>query len=157
MQSMDFHTVSVSSLAPYPAGTAGAGWMPDELVRPADQRFVEYLHTYAGSSLRGIVRYTDEECEVLYARDDVAALYENEAGLGEVTDILRATEAAEERQAELLRAGDHEVTVRLYEDAVVLHFPRSTGAGTVVALDPEVAGNLRSFLDGCLEYLPESG
>jgi hypothetical protein len=48
------------------------------------------------------------------------------------------------------------VTLRLYERSVVLQFPRTSGAGTLVALDPEVAGHLRSFLDDCLEYLAEN-
>lgn len=46
--------------------------------------------------------------------------------------------------------GDMHATVRLFDAAIVLHFPTGHNRGTVVSLAPEVARELDTFVGDCL-------
>ncbi|MFB6161099.1 MAG: hypothetical protein ABEJ61_07980 [Haloferacaceae archaeon] len=117
-----------------------------------DSALVTFLRQKARTSLRAVVRYDAEGFEVLHARDDVGTRYEPV----EVADAIerhRASETVDRRHESVLRAGAHGATLRVYEEAVVVHLPRTDRYGAVVSLDPGAAANCLSFVQACLARL----
>ena len=52
--------------------------------------------------------------------------------------------------------GDLYVTMRRFNEAIILHFPLARKRGVVVALDPETARDLNTFTDKCLQRIHDS-
>ena len=115
--------------------------------------FVSFLRRTARTSLRAVVRYDADGFEVLHVRDDVETRYEP-VEVADAVERHRTAEAVERRHETGLRAGEHGATVRVYEEAVVVHIPRNDGTyGAVVSLDVEAAANCVSFVRSCLSTL----
>lgn len=108
------------------------------------ERVTRFLRDEVGETLRAVVAYDDDSCEVVYVRDDL----KQDEGWQDVAreDIDRIVAAARnEDGVRSIRAfGDYRATVRLFEHAVVLQFPTATG-GFGVSLEPEVSTRLSGF------------
>lgn len=107
---------------------------------------IEYLERRADDYHRGTVQYDGDNTDVLHLRAD---LRETRL-LSEIDRMLsrlrpEAT-AAEERSFPF---GDLHTTVRLFDDAIILHFPTGSDRGIVVALEPETARDLNTFIGEC--------
>lgn len=117
-----------------------------------DQGLVTFLKRSAGEQLRCVARYDDETYQMLYARDDVSGGY-RQAEFQEVVDDLRSVEEMEENHTSRLKAGNHHVTMRLYDRAAILHFGQGETFGTVVSLDASAAEDFAGFVGACLKRL----
>ncbi|WP_224271045.1 hypothetical protein [Haloprofundus salinisoli] len=111
---------------------------------------LNYLQSRSGSYLRGAVQYDDGENDVLYLRGDVR----EERMLSEIDRMLARLKpeslAAEERSFPL---GELYVTVRRFETAIIMHFPRGKQRGIVVSLEPDAARNLNQFTTECIQQI----
>ncbi|SDM57976.1 hypothetical protein SAMN04487949_2148 [Halogranum gelatinilyticum] len=117
-----------------------------------DEGLVTFLKDSAGEQLRCVARYDDDTYEMLYARDDVSSGYAVDE-FAEVVDDLRDVENMEEEHTSRLKAGNHHVTLRLYDRAAILHFGQGETFGTVVSLDSDAAEDFASFVGACLKHL----
>ena len=112
----------------------------------ADSDITTYLRDRVGEHLRGVVRYHRETLDILYLRDDV-----REVRLESQFDRLEPeSRSAEERAFPL---GDLYVTVRRFEEAIIMHFPTGNNRGIVVSLEPETARDLNTFTTECLKHI----
>lgn len=124
--------------------------MPQAISR----NLVDFLRDRAGAYLRAVVRYDRDSRELLYCRRDVRRAFSDD-------DLDRVVEAVRHESADSLRPdgedarGDLRCTVRVFDDTVELHFPHAPDSGTVVALEPAAATRLHTFVDDCLDNVPE--
>jgi hypothetical protein len=117
-----------------------------------DEGLVTFLKQNAGEQLRCVARYDDEAYEMLYAREDISGGYEVDE-FGEVVNDLRSVEEMEQKHTSRLKAGNHHVTMRLYDRAAILHFGQGETFGTVVSLDSDAAEDFAGFVGACLKHL----
>ena len=114
------------------------------------EELVAFLRDEAGSSLRAVLRYYDGAHETLYQREDLT----DADGMDEATvAAFRDAELADERQAGTLAVGNHHATLRLFDSAIVIHFPQDQSVGTVISLDTTVARDVAQFVGACLRDL----
>lgn len=113
---------------------------------------VEYLQDRTGDYLRGVVRYHRNANDVLYMREDI-----KEERLQSQIDRMLDRLEPESRSAEerAFPFGDLYVTVRRFEDAILMHFPIGSNRGIVVGLEPEAASSLNTFTTECLHRIHE--
>lgn len=113
---------------------------------------VEYLEDRAGEYLRGVARYRRDSTDVLYLREDIR----RNRLRSQIDRMLKRVEpeatAAEERAFPF---GDLYVTVRRFEEAIVMHFPTGNRRGVLVALEPDTARDLNTFTTECLDRLAD--
>ena len=114
------------------------------------QHLVEYAQRRASDYLRGIVRYDRSSNDTLYLRNDVRA----ERLQSQIDRMLVRLEpeatSAEERAFPF---GDLYVTVRRFEEAIIMHFPTGQRRGVVVSLDPGATRDLNTFTTECLQQI----
>jgi hypothetical protein len=116
------------------------------------EELVEFLADHAGEDLRGVMRYDHEEYSFPYLREDVAERYAEER-IADIVQHHREAEPVETRRTSDLALGNHHVTLRLYDEAALLHFPQGDHHGTIVSLDVAAARDFAEFTDACLRYL----
>lgn len=112
----------------------------------------DFLEHRAGEHLRGVVRYLGGLYDVVYLRDDVQERRLEEE-VGQMLDRLRQEASDAERDA--FPFGELRVTIRHFEEAIVLNFPTGNGEGVVVGLEPEVVHEVNSFVVECRRRLHE--
>ncbi|SDM58007.1 hypothetical protein SAMN04487949_2149 [Halogranum gelatinilyticum] len=117
-----------------------------------DENLVEFLKQEASEHLRSVIRYDDDEYDFLYIREDITSGYEFDE-FARVVDDLRTVEQFEVDHTSRLKAGNHHVTMRLYDRAAILHFGQGETFGTVVSLDSDAAENFAGFVGACLKHL----
>lgn len=111
---------------------------------------LEFLDQRAGEYHRGTVRYSPNDIEIVYLRDDVEATRLN-TEIREMLGRLRPESSQEEVEAfpfEKLQA-----TLRRFDDAIILHFPVGDERGVVVSLEPQTARDLNTFIGECEERI----
>jgi hypothetical protein len=108
-------------------------------------RVVDHLKTHAGDALQAVIVYDGEDHRDLYRRKDDVELH----GSDLETEVL-AEIRTDGRQRTSDHADEHEgrlrAVVRLFDERVIVHLPRTDRAGTVVVLDPVVARDLAEFV-----------
>jgi hypothetical protein len=110
------------------------------------ESLLNYLDGRTGRQFRGAVEYDEADTEVLYLRDDVR----EERIVGEIHRMLERLRPESSLEAsESFPFGALRASVRIFEDAVLLHFPRSENEGLIVSLEPEAAGNITTFIGEC--------
>jgi hypothetical protein len=111
-----------------------------------------YLDDRAGDYHRGTVRYNAEETKILYLRDDL-----KKSRLSSEVDrmLRRLRPEATSKEKQAFPFGDLHATARLFDEAIILHFPTGTNRGVVVSLEPETARQLNTFIGECQKRLPE--
>jgi hypothetical protein len=125
----------------------------DDFMGIDDDALVEFLREAAGDRLRGVVRYRADDYRFLFDREDAGWGPSEQADLETFVDQFRHAELEEAERTDALNVGNHHATVRLYDEAVVLHFPQGEDVGTLVSLDPAAAASLAEFVSACLKYL----
>jgi len=124
--------------------------------RETGERLVRFLDETTVGNLRTVVQYDDEGYDYLYGREDARRLDSDEETAAFIDD-LREEEVHEREREEMYNIGHHHCTVRVYDRAVLLHFPQGDEVGTVVTLDPEAASELNRFIALCLRELAGTG
>ncbi|MFC6731123.1 MULTISPECIES: hypothetical protein [unclassified Haladaptatus] len=111
---------------------------------------VEFLGGRAGDALCWVAYYDATVYELLYTRTDLEGSVDDGDVTGIISHLRFEAPLSEESifPYESLRA-----TVRLFDDAVVIHMPQGCACGVVVSLDQSAARNLKSFITDCEVYL----
>ena len=111
---------------------------------------VSFLQEQAGEYLRGVLKYDRETTDVLYLREDIRRKRIQSQFDRIVRRVQPEATPAEERAFPF---GDLYVTVRRFDEAIVLHFPRGQDRGTLIALEPDAARDLNTFTTECLNRI----
>lgn len=111
---------------------------------------IDYLERRAGEYHRGTVRYDGEETDVLHLRDDLRET-RLRSEIDRMLGRLRPEATAKEERS--FPFGDLHTTVRLFDEALILHFPIGPDRGIVVALEPETARDLNTFIGECQQRI----
>lgn len=114
-------------------------------------QLVQFFEDRAGTLHRGTVRYEADGIEFLHLREDI-----NEDRLRDQIERVLARlqpEGTAEEDLAFFHLGSLEATVRVFEQAVILHFPTGRDHGVVVSLDAEAARELNTFIDECQRRL----
>ena len=111
---------------------------------------IEDLEDRAGENYRATVRYNGDETEILYVREDL-----EETRLTSQTDriVRRLRPETSSKEEASFPFGDLAATVRVFHDAILLHFPRGKNRGIFVSLEPETARSLTTFISECEKRL----
>ena len=114
------------------------------------RNLITFLKSEAGEYLRGVAAYNADGYETVYLRDDVRTKrFESE--VDRMIDRLRQESRAREQRS--FPFEDLNGIVRSFSDGMVMHFPRAQERGTVITLDPEVARQLNTFMEQCLQRI----
>lgn len=107
---------------------------------------VTFLEQRANEFHRGTVRYDGDNTDTLHLRDDI-----KEARLSSQIDrmLRRLRPEASSKEERSFPFGDLHATVRLFDEAILLHFPTGKDRGIVVSLEPETARELNTFIGEC--------
>ena len=109
-----------------------------------------YLNDRVDDLLRGVVHYRDEEFEVVYLREDIREQRHRD----EVEQMLsRITHEGTTEEEQSFPFGHLRATLRIFDETIFMHFPIENQTGVVVALEPEVAQSLNSFVGDCLDHI----
>lgn len=113
---------------------------------------IEYLEDRVGEDLRGVVRYSDHTNDVKYLREDIR----EERLRSQIDRMLdRIQPESSSREERSFPFGDLYVTMRRFEEAVVLHFPTGSNRGVVVTFEPKIASNFAAFTDACYDRIQD--
>ena len=118
------------------------------------EALTEFLKGHVGDHLRSVLRYDETGGELLYVRDDVAEQYSRDE-MAEVEQDVRLEAFGTSHQEDLYDHGSLNCTVRCFDDAVEMHFPRDETSGTAVALDGEVFAVHNTFVGRCIELMDD--
>ena len=109
-----------------------------------------YLNERVDDLLRGVAHYQQDEFEVEYLRDDIREHRHREEVKMMLTRIRQEGTAEEEQSFPF---GHLHATLRIFDETIFMHFPIENQTGVVVALEPEVARSLNSFVGDCLDHI----
>lgn len=111
---------------------------------------VTYLQDQAGDYLRGVVRYHRNTNDLLYMREDIRE-QRLQSQIDRMLERLQPeSHTAEERAFPF---GDLHVTVRRFEEVIIMHFPTGSNRGIVVSLEPAATRDLNTFTTECLQQI----
>ena len=123
--------------------------MPAERYQP----LLQLVHTRAGDSFRGAVRYDADDWSVLYIRDELATGQLRDS-MATIIDRARNSEPViPEDQYDQI--GETQAVVELYDHAVLLHFREGASRGLIASLDRDIAQGLGQFVNSCNSVLDE--
>lgn len=100
---------------------------------------IEALRAETDAALRLVVRYTADDYEVLFAREDIAAQFPGPELRERVETLVMKGLSDPPREHTLFDFDSLEATVRLYGNAHVVHFPYREWSGFAFVLDREEA------------------
>lgn len=117
----------------------------------------ERVREYAGGKVRWIVRYRgdhlDPDRDRVFIRDDVEPLLA-EYDLEQSVRAIIMAEPMAETQEEKLDMENHRLTLRYYDDAILLNVPYHEDAGLIVSIDSVAVDHLPELIE-VLETLDE--
>jgi len=96
---------------------------------------IEDLRAESDASLRLAIRYTADDYEVLFAREDIAAQFPGPELAQRVETLVMKGLGDPPQETTLFDFGSLESTLRFYDNALVAHFPYREWSGFVFALD----------------------
>jgi len=122
---------------------------------PADryQPLLQLVHSRAGDSFRGAVRYDADDWSVLYIRDELATDQLRDSMATIVERARNSEPVVPEDQYEQM--GATQALVELYDRAVLLHFREGPSRGLLASLDRDVAQGLGQFVNSCNSVLDD--
>ncbi|MFB6179053.1 MAG: hypothetical protein ABEI77_04940 [Halorientalis sp.] len=103
----------------------------DESVRA----LIEDLRAESDASLRLALRYTADDYEVLFAREDIAQQFTSPELQQRVETLVMKGLGDPPQEHTLFDFGSLQSTVRFYDNALVAHFPYREWSGLVFTLD----------------------
>lgn len=118
--------------------------------KQVSQRLSRFLNDRVGDLLRGVAHYQDDEFTVVYLRDDIR----EERHRDEIEQMLtRVLDEGTIEEEQSFPFGHLHATLRIFDETIFMHFPIENRRGIVVALEPEVAQSLNSFVGDCLDHI----
>lgn len=118
----------------------------------ASESLAKFFKREVGQSLRLVGHYADDSITLVYLREDLRATYD-ESDFRRTFEIHRRDKAAAASQREVIEAGEHHCTLRVYDNAIVFNFAQTDDIGTVVSVSPDVGPQLLTFVTRSLEQL----
>jgi hypothetical protein len=100
---------------------------------------IEDLREETDASLRLAIRYTADDYEVLFAREDVAEQFPGPELEERVETLVMKGLGDPPTENALFDFGSLDATVRFYENAHVVHFPYREWSGFVFVLERQAA------------------
>ncbi|MFB6184869.1 MAG: hypothetical protein ABEI96_09970 [Haloarculaceae archaeon] len=116
------------------------------------RQLITFLIETTDGHLKALVRYEADTYETIWTREDVREWYAD-TDLEPLMRAFRENEPRQVYQTDRWENGPHHATARFYDRSLVIHFPQGDDYGTIVALDPEFAHDLASFISGVIELL----
>lgn len=117
-----------------------------------ERDLVNYLEDRAGEYHQGTIRYTRDDFDILHLREDVRETYLT-SRIARILRRVRPESSIDETRS--FQFGELTATVRLFEEVIIIHFPRGNERGVVVSLEPETASNLSTFVSECINRIQE--
>lgn len=114
--------------------------------------FVSFMREQAGDSLRLVGLYNHETFNIQYVRPDLDRKF-TEQDLREMATELRKESIERYHEEQAFTLGSLDATVRLFENAVIIHYPRGQISGTIVSLEREAGMQLSQFIEECRRQL----
>lgn len=99
------------------------------------QPLLDELRAETDGSLRLAVRYTADDYEVLFAREDVANAFAGPELEARVETLVMKGLGDPAHESTLFDLGALDATVRFHENALIAHFPYREWSGFVFVLD----------------------
>jgi hypothetical protein len=112
-------------------------------------RLAEFLHSQVDDGLRSVIYYEPEGYEVVFVRDDVDAVADDD--MGDLVTDLRADSYEQGIREDLRGHGRLKSTIWVFEEAIEMHFVADECRGVSVALDTETFLAQSTFVSRCLE------
>ena len=111
---------------------------------------LSYLEETASAYHRGTVSYDGNSSNILYLRDDIRE-ERLQSQIDRMLRRLRPESSPEEEQSFLF--GELHSTVRVFDEALIMHFPLGNDEGVIVALEPDAARSMNSFIRECHQQI----
>ncbi|MFB6131238.1 MAG: hypothetical protein ABEJ28_10505 [Salinigranum sp.] len=110
-------------------------------------RLEDFFDRRTNGNLRSIVKYEQEEFEIVYLRNDVAEQYGPES-IEKAVDDSRMESLTTAIYSDIFSDDHGEPTclVKCFENVVEMNFVLSTGVGAAVALDAEAMSETRGLV-----------
>ena len=112
----------------------------------------EFAKHRTGDYLLGVARYDKTTFDVVFLRDDVRK-ERIQSQIDRMLDRLQPEATAAEERA--FPFGDLHVTVRRFDEAIIMHFPTGNKRGVVMSLEPEATRDLNTFTTECLDRIDQ--
>lgn len=122
------------------------------MVERRHQRLVRFVAERARQNFRTAVRFTADNWDVIYRRDDLP----NDRSRRRSADIVERVREREPLREPDSPFGDFESCVELYEQGVFVVIKESATAGVVLSLEREAAQSLAGFVVECERVLDRS-
>ena len=110
------------------------------------QTLLSYLEEKVDTYHRGTIRYDGNSTDIAYLRDDLRE-QRMQSQVDRMLERLRPESSPREERA--FPFGDLHTTVRVFDEALIMHFPTGSDRGVVVSLEPETARDMNSFIGEC--------
>lgn len=115
-----------------------------------------FLDERLGENLRSVVHYEDDGREIIHARDDVFEQYSADE-VDHVFQDLGIESLEKPIQEDLYVHGDLNCVIRMFDEAVEMHFILAPGEGIAVAVEPAAFITQSTFISECLKFAGLTG
>ena len=115
-------------------------------------QLVEYARNQIGDALRTVAVLYEEDCEVIYLRDDLQTAYSPDQ-YKRVAGSFRTELSNRRSEAKSSSIGESIATIHYHEDAYVFQFPHDNCHSVLLSVETEVGSRLRSFVEGCQTHM----
>lgn len=111
-------------------------------------QLAEYARTQLGDALRTVAVLDEDDCRVVYTRDDLRERYAPEQ-YKRTAGSYRTALGADSHFDGDLPVGAKRATIHYHDNAFVFQFPHDDCHSLLLSVEPDVGSRLRSFVDGC--------
>lgn len=121
---------------------------------PSDvgERLVKYCKERADRSLRTIAVLYEEDCEILYLREDLQKKYGPEQ-YKSVADSFKIEMGMDGHDMVEPPVGDKQVIIHYHERAFVFQFEHDDCHSILMSIEPAVGSQLKSFINECQQRI----
>jgi len=122
------------------------------MIREAGNQLAEYALNELGDEVRTVAVLYEDDCEVVYLRDDLRESYEPE-DYKEVADSFRIEMRGEQHLKKESPIGPKRSIIHYHDNAFVFQFPHDDCHSIILSVAPSVGSDLRSFINACGERI----
>lgn len=116
--------------------------------RETGNRLADYARGQIGDALRTVVVLYENDCVVVYLRDDLRKTYTPEQ-YREVADSFRTDMRIDAHSSGETSIGQKRSLIHYHENAYVFQFPHDDCHSILMSVKPSVGSRLRSFINEC--------
>ena len=115
-------------------------------------RLVEYAREHIGNALRTVAVIYENDCEVIYLREDLQTAYDPEQ-YKSVAESFRTDLGLAAHVTGESPVGGKQAIIHQHDSAFVFQFPHEDCHSILMSVDPEVGSQLRSFASECQQQI----